>query len=283
MAQRKLTLKQAQEFLNKLGADVELVADDATDIEYNEDELYGVIDSAREPIISQKLRGTLEADLNKSISGKISAATRKSLIDATGVPSADIEGKDTKEATKIAVAFYAKSLGTDKETAASQLQEVMANHAKEVQRLTGERETEKQQYQRQIASFGINQVLGGLYSTAKGIDPKANKAILQEDFKNYLERTYELRLSEDQKSILLYDKNNPEKLALNEAGTQVVQLSDIQKKYHVERGQWNEDNRQVNPADKQINVKPFPVKTTDGKVLTTGNQVDAQMREMLGV
>ena len=282
MAQRKITLEQATAFLNKLGADVEIVGNDATDASFNEDELFGVVDTAREPIITQKVKGGLEADINKSVSGKISSAVRKSLIEATGVDAAAIEGKDTKEATKIAIAHYAKSLGTDKDTAAAQLQEVVANHQKELARVKDEGLTTKQEYEKKIADFGVNQILSGMYATAKGIEPTANKQVLQDDFKLWLERNYDVRISEDSKNILPYKKGT-DALALNDAGTQVVVLPELMEKFHTDRGQWKKDNRDVNPAEKlMLKTEPFHVKAGD-KVMSPGDQVDAAMMAHLGM
>jgi len=284
MAQRKLTAKQLQQAYSKLtGEDVDLVADDNAETAYNEDEILSLVDANRSPIIEQKLRGVLEGEINGKVSGKITAAHKKTLIELTGIPAAEIEGKDGKEATRLAVQHYAKSLGTDKDTAAQQLQEVMSNHAKELEAVKGTLTAKEQEFQQKIASFGIKNVLGQLYANAKGIDPKAKKDILQSDFEQYLHGNFTVKLTEDGKDIVLYEKNNPNNLALNDARSQQVKLADIQKQYHVDRMQWNEDNRAVNPAEAIAKPKDHFVKGADGNMMSPNQQAESNLMEYLGI
>lgn len=255
MAQHKFTLKELLELNKHLGVDVEIVEDEAQSDFKRQDEpitidaLLTAIDTGREPIISNKIKGSIEGELNRSISGKVSAAVKKTLIEATGISKDKIEGKDTKEAVQIAISHYAEALGTDKKSAADQLKEVMEAHAKELDAEREGRKTDKGDFESKLSQHDKNNILSSYYGGAKGIDPKANKSVLQEDFLLWLERSYNVKVNEDKKGFTLYDKANPEKVALNQSNTQVVNWQDVAKDYHTSRGQWHEDSRRDNPAD----------------------------------
>lgn len=269
---RKLKLSELQSiYQNLTGEDVEVVADDSTESEHDADAIINLVDVKRSPIIEQKLRTTLEADVNKHVNGKNMSALRKVLAEMTGVPAADIEGKDAKEATKIAFAHYGKSLGGDKEGLEQQLREVMEKHSQELEKERKGRTEDKANFDKQIARYGINNILAEMYANAKGISEKANKQILQADFLNHLERNYTLKLSEDGKTLKLYEIADPTKVALNKAGTNELVLADEMKQYHVDRLQWHEDNRDVNPAKVVPHAPNQPIRNGQ-QVFTTEQQ-----------
>lgn len=283
MAQRKLKSEHLMQFFKLLtGEDVELVGDDSADeISFEQDALLQLVDASREPVISQKIKSELESSIHGSVSGKISAAMRKSLAETTGVDVKALEGKDAKEAAKIAFEHYAKSLGVDKETAAQQLQEVMQNHANELNTLRQTHEQERAAFKMQIDDFSVDSILGNLYANAKGIPDTLDRTILQGDFKNWLRSQYNVEVSEDKKGLKLYDRNNPDKLALNAAGTELLRLEDIHMDYHKKRGQIHEDNRHVNPADTLPKITD--TKVINGKPMSVGQQVNEAMMTKLGV
>jgi len=284
MAQRKLKLAEVLKSYTLLtGEDVEVVADEATDSAFVEDEILSLADANREPIISQKIKGTLESDINKNVLGKVSNAVKKELIATTGVPESEIKDKTYNEAVKISVAHYAKSLGTDKESAAEQLKTVMAAHELELKNRDTTYATKESEWQRKIDRYGIDAVMSQLYAGAKEIDTKADKAVLQSDFTEYLEKNYGLKVSADGKSIDLMDRADGTKLAMNKAGTQALKLSEVQKEYHKARNQWNENPANVNPADTlKSNVKDHFVKQGD-KVLSPNQQAEQELMNRLGV
>lgn len=278
---RQRTAKQIIALLHSLGlADVEIVEEDKADAAYDQDADIKEIDGSREPIISQKIKGALEQDVHKSVSGKTLSAHRAALVEATGISADLIKDLNGKEATKAALAHYAKTLGVDKETAATQLQEVMGNHTKEIERVKGEKDKEIETLRVELSSFGINNVLAGMYSDTtkfpKGVKPE----ILQGDFYSDLQRRFDIKLNADKKGITLYKKGTNE-IALNAQGTLPIDLAAEQKNFHMERGQWNEDNRGQNPADTLKDKHTAPVKVGN-EVLSASAANDRALMEFVG-
>ncbi len=280
MATIKLKAAQAVELLAKMGVTAELVADDATDADFNIDTALQAIDANREPIISQKIKPALNDELHGSITAKVSHSARKAISELTGIAVKDLEGKDVAEALKLGFTHFSKTTGGDKEAVMQQLQDVMAAHTKELETERNARKGDKDTYDRELARFGVSNALGHIYASAKQLGDKANKAVLQDDFHGYLDRTYVTRLADDKKTILLYDMKDPSKLALNESNTQTLNIADLHKKFHSERGQWHEDNRSEKAKDHLSQVKPHAVKADNGQILSSREQQIATFADL---
>lgn len=249
----KLTNKKVIDLLKSIGLDVELVADDAAaDADYAQDAAIQTIDAARTPIISQKVLSDENAKIYGNVTAKVHGGFRKGLI-AKGVPAAELEGKDASEMTEIAFAHFTKNGGADKETLTKQLADMAAAHEKAIGKVKTEWETKYNEQGEKLTAKEQLTLLQGIYKNAKGIAQGANIDILSSDFLNNLKQNAVVRLSADGKTFELFDKVNPDKRLMNEAGTNFAKVDDMLKSYHAPRGQWNEDNRNINAVDQMKN------------------------------
>lgn len=279
----KLTAKQALDLLKATGLNsVELVDDEAQsdyittkdntdpDKVVSHDGLIRTIDAAREPIILQKVLPGKETEINGKVAGKINNAIRTQLHELTGIPKADLEGKDSKEAATLAFAHWSKTSGGDKEAFAQQLKDVMTAHATEKQTLL---ETEGNKFKELESKYIRKQTMDNLmnvYNEAKGINPKANKAILANDFLTNLENEAIVKYNETSKEFELYDKANPSVRLLDASKNSFLKINDKVKEYHSARDQWNEDNRAISAEEemKKRNANQQDQFTKDGQVLS---------------
>lgn len=282
MAKQKVTQKQLLEFLAQHGlADVEVVADDATDTSFNGDELLSMLDASREPIISQKVISAKQAELNKAAAGKMHNAYRKALNATFGIDISAIDGKEASEAVSLALEHFKSTLGDSDKASSEQMQKIMAAHAEEIKAEREARAAEKNSYEDKIAKFGINKVLSNMYASASKIPSTLKKDVLQEDFLNYIDGKYKLSVSEDGNSIHLFDKANPTQRVLTANNGQFLDINDVHKEYHTVRGQWHEDARGINPAKASAAppVNNFPIKGAGGNIVSETEQKVAAMNE----
>jgi len=269
----KLTNQNALDLLKTLGIqDVELVADDAAS-DYSQDAAIQLVDAARTPIISQKILTEETGKIHGEVAGKINNAIRNQLHKLTGVSKSDIEGKNSDEAMQLAFAHWAKTTGGDKEAFAAQLNEVMAS--KDATLTQKEKEWAdkygalESKYTRKEIMDGLN----GIYATAKGIKPTANKALLAGDFLTSLESEAIVKYNSESKEFELYDKTNPAIRLLDKSKNGFAKVEDRIKEYHSARDQWHEDARQENAVEKMNTPKATDnYIEKDGKISSPLNQ-----------
>lgn len=258
MAAKKLTVKEAFAFLKTLGVDAEHVAeekdsdmsvksDDATYVPLTTDDLILMVDDSRKPIIESKVKAELNASTHTAVTAKVYGGLRKQLVEE-GVPAVELEGKTEKEMAKIARLHFSKNSDLDAQAINQRMADMIEAHKTEKNTLES---TWKDKYTQLESSLTRKQIIDNLkavYKEAKGINPAANVDILAEDFLNDLERNTNVKLGADGKSIELYNKTDNSRI-MNTAGTNFAGVSDRLKQFHEPRGQWNEDNRHIKPAD----------------------------------
>jgi hypothetical protein len=246
----KLTKDKALDLLKSIGVDVELVDNDA-DIspDFDANAAIALIDGARSPIIEQKVKGTLNADIHKSVTKKVYSGLAKKIVALTGIDAKDLEGKEADEMLDLGLTHLNTTTGGDKAAFAAQLKDVMKAHEAAVAKINADKEAEVGTLREQLSQKQILDLLQGSYKTAKGIAPEADLNVLSSDYLNWLKTSAIVKVSADGKEIELYDKTNPETRLLNESKNGFAKIDDKMKEYHTPRGQWNEDARKVNAVD----------------------------------
>lgn len=269
MATYKLTQKQLADLHKAIGLDVEVVADDAADASYNQDNLLLAVDASREGIISQKVLGAKTDEIHKTVSGKVNNAARKAIAELTGIPVADISDKDISEAAKIAFEHYGKKIGADKETIQKQIDDILEAQKAELSKINKGWEDKYNQKVGELTEREVLEALAAAHKDAKGLPPGANIQMLAKQFKNHVESQAILKI-ENGKPVL-YQKDKPELRLLNQAGTMPAEVNDFIKPYYSEMGLWHEDNRNIPVPPPGPVAHSHPVASPDGKIL---NHVD---------
>jgi len=260
MAAIKLTQEQALDLLAKAGVPhVEIVEKDeesdyATTAKATEpvtsDTLLVAIDTNREAIIAPKILHAKTGELQASITGKINGSLRSQISQLYGIPAADIKDMTSTEAMKAGKEFYDKTFGVDKEALIKERDTLMQSHATDKASALKEKDTEIDGWKQKYTEKEIIGKLVADHNEAKGLPPNANKAALAKQFKSYLDGKAIVKYNEEKDEVELYEKGKPDvRLYASDSKVSYAKPSDFLKPYYSDLGIWNEDNRNINPAD----------------------------------
>ncbi len=287
----KLTLTEALDLLAKAGVQAVEIVEKAEESDYvttakaaepvTSDTLLVAIDASRESIIAPKILHAKTGELQTAITGKINGSLRSQLSQKTGIPLADLKDLNSQDAIQKAYDFYANTLGVDKQELIKERDEMMKSHAADKATAIKEKDTEIDGWKNKYTEKEIIAKLVVDHNEAKGLPPNANKAALAKQFKSHLDGKAIVKYNEEKDEVELYDKSKPElRLYASDSKVNYAKPADFLKPYYSDLGIWNEDNRNINPADEmakrqQQGYKPVTVDKTGKAVDPVQAKIDA--------
>lgn len=242
----KLLLSEVQDFLKSIGADVEIVDDGS---EFDKDSLLTAVDSNRKEILKPLILDEETETIRKEVSGRYGGTLRSQLARISGMKRVDLDKFVTdEEAIKAAWDHSSGMLEGEKADFKRQIDEILTTHKNETDSLKSEYEGKvsaaNQKYiDRDIKEFIVSQLKDA------PIPKNADRSILAEDFKNYLQNKYHLNYNEATKAVELALKDNPNMPAMNTAKTAHIKILDEAKEFLSPRALWEMDMSGRNPAN----------------------------------
>lgn len=249
----KLTQKQLTDLLASLGVKGVEVVDDETQSEFNADSFLTAIDANREPILQSKFRD----GLTKEIQGRQGGILRGLLTRATGMSRKELDDIEADaDAIKAAIDHQLKLVEGDKQQVKDQLDQVLANHAAEIQKLAQEKDAEiaaanEKYIDRDVTEYYLDR-LNGL-----PISEKADKKFIAGLWKEAMKASHHVKYDEQKRGVSYYNKDKTDNLSLNESGTGPIDDTAILKDIATKIGAWETDTRNLNPLD-QLQKKTGP-------------------------
>lgn len=256
----KGTIAQLTELLKISGLkDVEVVADEA-DSTFDKDEALTLIDNSRSQIIRPKIMAEVEDAAFSKVTGKVHGSLNGLLANVTGASRSEIDRiTDLGEKLKYAVGFKEKQLEGSQQEIDNRFNEFVnkSNQEKEEMRIKYEAElaaSNNKYIQRDIQNF---------LATKLGEAPlpaETDRLIAANDFQKHLADKYHVSYDEAGKMVKLYDKQNPQTMALNEKGTNPVDIMSEAETYFKPRGLWHTDMRKKNAKEELNKMSPEYIK-----------------------
>lgn len=246
MAKIKFTAAQALAFINKLGVDAEIVADDQADNDFNEEDAIKMVDESRGKIIKPDLEAALRTDLTTSIAGKHGGELRAHLrrLSNNVLKTSDLKDLKDEEALQKFLEVMVGQKDASLEDIRTQMKNALEEAEAEKTRLLSEKDTAynalKTKYTERDIDSLLEEELNNVPRTGGNIKVQAQLA------KTYLRGKYKDYFDENAKKIELRDLANPDKPALN--GQVAVKLNDVLTEFAKENGILKTDMRDVDPT-----------------------------------
>lgn len=268
----KITPQQAVELLTSAGiADVELVASDdlsdytvsaTTDEPITKDTLLQAIDTARSAIIAPRIIAEKQNEMHGKIAGKVNGTLRSALSQNFGIPTAELEGLNDKDAMTKAVTYYKSSISGDASQFQQKLDETIRKHEELVNSIKSESATQLSALQNKLTDKEVMAHLIKDHENAKGLPITAKRDALARTFRTHLDSQAIVKYNEQSGEVELYERSNPEMPLMNKTNTAKMKPADFMETYYKDLGLWNTDLRTVNPADamKDLNLQKVEFK-----------------------
>lgn len=240
----KLTTAQLTEFLQSIGLnDVQLVEDD-TQADYNADSLLQAVDSSRRGIIEPQVIQSQKQSLYAQMKAAVEKDNIKFLSELSGLDKKNFDGKSHDEAVKAAIEHIKSNTASDAD-AQKKIDEILASHAAEKQRLESEYTSKYSELEGKYTKREILNHIVKAHKEAKGLPTNANIEKLAELFYEAKKSDVVMRINENGE-LALYDPKSPDTVMLNSTKTAHVGLKDLIQPHYEALGIWATDTRDVN-------------------------------------
>jgi hypothetical protein len=239
----KITAQQAADLFKVLGLqDVVLVAEESESeyTEETEDAVIAAVDQSRTPIIKTRLETDVKETLEKSVLGRVNGSVRSVFARVLGVNRKSLtEDMTFEQMAEAAANHYKGTLSEDKASHQQQIDDIIAANE---QALTAKENDWTGKYNSLNEKYIKRDRIETLSKTFdKAPFPKDyDRNVGISDFDQYLNENYHVVYNED-KTIDLFEKANPEKVAMNAANNKKISLNEIGVNYFKPRGAWMEN------------------------------------------
>ncbi len=253
MSKLKITTVQALALLSAAGAPpVEIVADEKdASTEFSADAALASIDEARTAVIRPKIEGEIRTEVSKAAAGK-SAGTIRSIVKRKfGLKEADLEGLNEEQMIEKGLTTRDEKLSKDTEELRKEITDLTEKHAGELSKKEDEWKGKVKDAEDRYTERDIDEYLA---AQVKGVPRTGGNELAQaRQLKAHLRDTYNIVWNAEKKAVELREKANPEKLAMNAVGNQLLALGDVTRTFLTDLGVAATDQRHVNPKDAMNN------------------------------
>lgn len=237
----KITAQRALELLKRLGANVELAADESEE-DFNEDEITRAIDDNRIVVIKPRIQD----EIHKDLKGKQGGILRGFLVKTTGISRKTLdEIENDEEAIKTALAFREEKYSADSKTMREQLEKISQSHEEEKTKLQQEFEAKLSEANNRYISRDINDHIVTLLEKMP-LPDGADKRKIAELVRGELSAKVDLGYDEKERKVIVYTKGtqNP---ALNKAQNNAFDWTEALTDTLTPLGLLRKDMRDENP------------------------------------
>lgn len=241
----KGTQEQWLSLISALAAGNAEVVDNESDSDFDLSSATSLIHSSVETILRPTLETELTESIKKEIAGLSGGTLRTTLGQLTGIDKNLLKDLKDKEAIKLAMEHYGKSIGADKEDVLKLVEK--ANQDKDTE--WGEKYTALEQEKESWRSKYIDRdILSALTKELENapIPKTANREVIARDLKRELGDNYIIQYDEDKGALGLFMKDKPTIPA--HVDNVPVKVFDLAKGFLEPRGLWEKDMRNENPA-----------------------------------
>lgn len=256
----KVTIEQALELLKVAGVQAVEVVEDSTQSTFDKDEALTLIDNSRSQVIKPKIEAELKGDITNTVMGKLHGSLNSVLAQNTGASRSEIDRiTDISERVKFAIEHKAKQLEGSQVEIDNRFNEVINKHNQEVEALKGEYEAKVAEANNKYIQRDIQNYLATKLGDAP-LPKETDRLIAANDFQKHLADKYHVSYDEAGKMVKLYDKQNPQTMALNDKGTNPVDIMSEAETYFKPRGLWHTDMRNKNAKEELNKMSPEYIK-----------------------
>lgn len=273
----KLTQQQLIAAVKAMGADVELVDDDAAST-YDLNEVLEAVDGNRSKILQPKWEQEHGENLTAAIKGEQNNRFERMLKNELNTDIKQFkDGMLLEEKLKIAIAGYKDTLQGEEQNTAKKIQELIDSHKSETESL-------KETYEAQVKSANdkyIGRDMKDYVSTQLKdipLNKKMDRDIAMEDFYSHLQNKYHLSYDEAKKAVGFFDKANNAMPVLK--NNMMLDLKDEAKEFFTPRGAWETDTRNE-PYNPNQGQDYKPVQPNNGQQPSNPTDYGKTMGELL--
>ncbi len=244
----KFTQAQLIEAVKAVGVPVVEVVEEGSD--YTADSFLTAVDTAREPVVKQKVLPDMEAEALRKISGLVGDKLVAALSKATGKPRSEFKDIATdEEKIKFALDSFQEKYGKDTEGLREELATAVSKHNETLEKTKADHEVALKASNDKYIARDIQSYIAGTVLKDAPFPDGVDRNILAADLMRHLQEKYNLNYDEATKAVQLFKKDNPAAPAMNATGTNFVNPLDEAKEFFTPRGQWQTDMRRKNPGD----------------------------------
>lgn len=244
----KVTTEQLLKFAQQIGANVELVEDDAQS-EFDSNTLLSAIDENRKAILKPIIEDELRESVSTAIAGKVGGVLERALVKHTGIAAKELQGMSDTEKIDKAFTHYKSSFDTEKAEFAKQLDEVIANKDNERELQLTDLRTQLEVANQKYIDRDTKEYIASILKEAP-LPEGADRNVFAGDLLNHIRSKYNVKYDEAKKTVELYSKEKPDMPAMNADKNARIGIIDEAKEYFEPRSLWVKDMRDVNPASK---------------------------------
>lgn len=238
----KYNKKQAETLLRRiLAEDAEAVDDEET--EFDLEEAIAKIDANRE----QFMRPRIEEEVSKRTNGQATAKMANMMIrELKKLTGKDFDPAKRWEENLAEAAEHLKLLSNSDTKELQEKYMELTRQSEEA--LNAERENGNKRYSELEAKYIERDAVDYISGLFRDKPITGDKTVAAKDFYRHLKEEYAPKYNAEDKSLSLYNKNNPELQVMNAKGTDWAKLEDVAKDYFSVRGNWATDTRQQQPT-----------------------------------
>lgn len=267
----KATESQLIELLAKVGVqDVEIVEKEE-DSDFDASASLTAIDTARTPIIKQKIEGELTDSITTAKQGELNGMFKKMLAKTFGVSRSQLDKFDSMdEAVEYAKTSYAEQFDGDRAEMEKKYNTLLERHNEEKQKIENEWKTKYTQLEEeQLTAKQVEYI----HSQLKDKPITWDRMIAAREILNHAKSKYDVKL-EDGK-IKYYEKGK-NIAALNAAGNEAINDNDIFREYLEPRNGWAKDTRHETPKElPKKEVNPYIERQQGDKLSASWEAIEA--------
>lgn len=249
----KLTIEQVSEALNKVGVQNVEIVEDAAESDFDISEVLTAVDTARTPIIKQKVEAELTDSITSSKMGELNGMFKKMLAKTFGVSRSALDKFDTMdEAVEHVKTSFSDNFEGDKKAMDERYNELLTKFNTEKDTLNKEWE---EKYNKLDSDVQTAKQIELLHEKLKEAPITWDKMVAAKETLSHAKGLYDVKVEDGQ---LKYYEKGTTRLALNKAGNEPLNHMDIAREYLEPRNGYAKDTRGEVPKELHKSGIPKP-------------------------